>query len=78
MLNLSDIDRIKGFRFPRSVIACAVWACHRFALNLRESRISWRPAGSAFPMKPSETGWRALGAILTYRTLVASFLSPVT
>lgn len=36
MLNLSDIARIKGFRFPRSVIGYAVWAYHRFALSLRD------------------------------------------
>lgn len=35
MLNLEDPPRIKGFRFPRSVIAYAVWAYHRFALSLR-------------------------------------------
>ena len=36
MINLSDIARIKGFRFPRSVIGYAVWAYHRFALSLRD------------------------------------------
>ena len=36
MLNLSDLSRIKGFRFPRSVIGFAVWAYHRFALSLRD------------------------------------------
>jgi putative transposase len=36
MLNLGDISRIKGFRFPRSVIGYAVWAYHRFALSLRD------------------------------------------
>jgi putative transposase len=36
MLNLSDIARIKGFRFPRSVIGYAVWAYHRFAVSLRD------------------------------------------
>jgi putative transposase len=28
--------RLKGFRFPRSVISYAVWAYHRFALRLRD------------------------------------------
>ncbi|MCR9111105.1 MAG: hypothetical protein NXH94_19765, partial [Rhodobacteraceae bacterium] len=32
MVNIEDLSRIKGFRFPRSVIGYAVWACHRFAL----------------------------------------------
>jgi transposase-like protein len=27
---------LKGFRFPRSIILCAVWAYHRFALRLRD------------------------------------------
>jgi putative transposase len=36
MLNLEDLSRIKGFRFPRSVIGYAVWAYHRFALSLRD------------------------------------------
>ena len=36
MLNLSDLSRLKGFRFPRSVIGYAVWAYHRFTLSLRD------------------------------------------
>ena len=36
MLNLSDLSRLKGFRFPRAVIDYAVWAYHRFALSLRD------------------------------------------
>ena len=36
MLNVEDLSRIKGFRFPRSVISYAVWAYHRFALSLRD------------------------------------------
>ncbi|MPQ96188.1 IS6 family transposase [Thioclava sp. JE_KL1] len=36
MLNLSDLSRIKGLRFPRAVIGYAVWAYHRFALSLRD------------------------------------------
>lgn len=36
MLNLSDLSRIKGFRFPRSVIGYAVWLYHRFALSFRD------------------------------------------
>lgn len=36
MLNLSDLSRLKGFRFPRSVIGYAVWAYYRFALSLRD------------------------------------------
>lgn len=36
MLNLSDLSRLKGFRFPRSFIGYAVWAYHRFALSLRD------------------------------------------
>ena len=35
MLNLSDPSRLKGYRFPRSVIVYAVWAYHRFPLSLR-------------------------------------------
>lgn len=36
MLNIEDLSRIKGFRFPRSVIGYAVWVYHRFALSLRD------------------------------------------
>lgn len=36
MLILSDLSRLKGFRFPRSVIGYAVWAYHRFAFSLRD------------------------------------------
>lgn len=36
MLNLSDLSRIKGLRFPRSVIGYAVWVYHRFTLSLRD------------------------------------------
>lgn len=28
-----DLPRLKGFRFPRSIISYAVWAYHRFALS---------------------------------------------
>ena len=36
MLNLDDLSRLKGYRFPRTVIGYAVWAYHRFALSLRD------------------------------------------
>lgn len=36
MLNLSDLSRLKGLRFPRSVIGYAVWVYHRFTLSLRD------------------------------------------
>jgi len=36
MFKIEDLPRIKGFRFPRSVIGYAVWAYHRFALSLRD------------------------------------------
>jgi putative transposase len=29
----STFPRLKGFRFPREVVAYAVWAYHRFALS---------------------------------------------
>ncbi|KMK64416.1 IS6 family transposase [Puniceibacterium sp. IMCC21224] len=29
----SDMPRLKGYRFPRQIIAYAVWAYHRFALS---------------------------------------------
>lgn len=32
----ANLARIKGFRFPRSVIGYAVWAYHRFALSFRD------------------------------------------
>ncbi len=36
MLNLGDLSRLKGYRFPRTVIGYAVWAYHRFVLSLRD------------------------------------------
>lgn len=33
MMHVVDLPRLKGFRFPRSIIAYAVWAYHRFALS---------------------------------------------
>ena len=36
MLNLDDLSRLKGHRFPRTVIGYAAWAYHRFALSLRD------------------------------------------
>ncbi|QFT29563.1 Transposase IS66 family protein [Labrenzia sp. THAF82] len=33
MIESSDFPRLKGFRFPRSIISYAVWAYHRFALS---------------------------------------------
>ena len=33
MQNLPTMPRLKGFRFPREIIAFAIWACHRFALS---------------------------------------------
>ena len=36
MLNLVDLSRLKGHRFPRTVVGYAVWAYHRFALSLRD------------------------------------------
>jgi putative transposase len=29
----SSMPRLKGFRFPREIVAYAVWACHRFVLS---------------------------------------------
>jgi len=29
----TSLPRLKGFRFPREIIAYAVWAYHRFALS---------------------------------------------
>lgn len=29
----SSMPRLKGFRFPREIVAYAVWAYHRFALS---------------------------------------------
>jgi len=45
MIALSDLPRLKGFRFPRSVIGYAVWAYHRFALSLRDVEDFLAPRG---------------------------------
>ena len=37
MLNVAGLSRLKGYRFPRSVIGYAVWAYHRFNLSLRDA-----------------------------------------
>ena len=36
MVSQVSQPRLKGFRFPRSIISYAVWAYHRFALSLRD------------------------------------------
>ncbi len=36
MINQISQPRLKGYRFPRSIISYAVWAYHRFALSLRD------------------------------------------
>ncbi len=36
MISRVSSFRLKGFRFPRSIISYAVWAYHRFALSLRD------------------------------------------
>ena len=36
MISHFSQPRLKGFRFPRSIISYAVWAFHRFALSLRD------------------------------------------
>ncbi len=33
MFERLDLPRLKGFRFPTSIISYAVWASHRFALS---------------------------------------------
>lgn len=33
MKNFSEFPRLKGFRFPRSIVAYAVWAYHCFKLS---------------------------------------------
>ena len=34
MLDLDDLSRLKGHRFPRTVIRYTVWAYRRFAMSL--------------------------------------------
>lgn len=36
MISQVSSPRLKGFRFPRSIISYAVWAYHRYALSLRD------------------------------------------
>ena len=33
MQTLTDMPRLKGYRFPREIVAYAVWAYHRFAMS---------------------------------------------
>lgn len=33
MSTVSNLPRLKGFRFPRKIISYAVWAYHRFAMS---------------------------------------------
>ena len=33
MAKPASLPRLKGFRFPREIIAYAVWAYHRFAMS---------------------------------------------
>ena len=34
----ADLPRLKGFRYPREIIAYAVWAHHRFALSTADDK----------------------------------------
>ena len=36
MISQVSQPRLKGFRFPRSIISYAIWAYHRFGLSLRD------------------------------------------
>jgi putative transposase len=36
MISQTSQSRLKGYRFPRSIVSYAVWAYHRFALSLRD------------------------------------------
>lgn len=36
MISQLSQPRLKGYRFPRSIVSYAVWAYHRFALSLRD------------------------------------------
>lgn len=36
MISQVSQPRLKGFRFPRSIISCPIWAYHRFGLSLRD------------------------------------------
>ncbi len=36
MISPDTLPALKGYRFPRSIIGYAVWACHRFAMSLRD------------------------------------------
>ncbi len=36
MMDLTSTLRLKGYRFPRSVIAYAVWSYYRFSQSLRD------------------------------------------
>lgn len=38
MLIPSSMPRLKGYRFPREVVAYAVWGYHRFALSTGQFR----------------------------------------
>ena len=33
MATVSNLPRLKGFRYPREIISYAVWAYHRFAMS---------------------------------------------
>lgn len=36
MFERFELPPLQGFRFPRSIISCAVWAYHRFALSIAD------------------------------------------
>src|SRR6056300_1317788 len=37
----AEMPRLKGYRFPREVVAYAVWVYHRFALSTAEVGKTW-------------------------------------
>jgi len=54
MMALTLPARLKGYRFPRSVIAYAVWSYYRFNLSLRD--VEDLLAGFVTEIRPSSDG----------------------
>jgi putative transposase len=63
MAIVSDFRRLKGFRFPREVIAYAVWVYHRFAMSAADVEDLLAERGVIASPKPSAFGSTGLEAL---------------
>ena len=62
MLIPSSMPRLKGFRFPRAIIAYAVWATIALRSARQMSRTCWRSVASSSVVRQSAFGSNRFGS----------------